>query len=105
MGIVHCKSRNYHVHHKSDENTARHQTECVKVLLLILQQVSALNITLSMNTAVCVCTMVLSVGLVEALRVNESQVIGVLRWQQIEWGSAVGHQGVIAIAHSHVALQ
>lgn len=52
-----------------------------------------------------VCTMVLSVGLVEAFRVNEAQVLSVLRGQQVERGGAVGHQGVITVAHPHVALQ
>lgn len=52
-----------------------------------------------------VCTVVLSVGLVEAFRVNEAQVIGILRGQQIKLGGAVGHQSVVAVAHSHVVLQ
>lgn len=62
-----------------------------------------------MNTecvaSVSMCTMVLSVGLVEAFRVNEAQVIRILRGQQIELGGAVGHQSVVAVAHPHIALQ
>lgn len=57
------------------------------------------------GNAVSVCTMVLSVGLVEAFRVNEAQVVRVLIGQKVELGGAVGHQGIIAVAHPHVALQ
>lgn len=49
--------------------------------------------------------MVLSVGLVEAFRVNEAQAVRVLVWQKVELGGAVGHQSVISVAHPHVALQ
>lgn len=53
----------------------------------------------------CVYTLVLCVGLVEALGVDESESLRVFGGQQVEAGGAVGHQGVVAVTHAHVALQ
>lgn len=56
-------------------------------------------------------TLVLGVGLVEALRVDEAdspQAQRVLLGQQVGLAVSqllVGHQGVVAVAHSHVRLQ
>lgn len=56
-------------------------------------------------------TLVLGVGLVEALGVDESdspQAQRVLLGQQVGLAVSqllVGHQGVVAVAHSHVRLQ
>lgn len=58
-----------------------------------------------------VSTLVLSVGLVEALRVDEAdspQAQCVLLRQQVGLAVSkllIGHQGVVAVAHSHVCLQ
>lgn len=52
-------------------------------------------------------TMVVSVGLVEAFRVDEAQAV-LLWWQSVQGGGAVrqvGHQGVIPIAHPHLTLE
>ena len=67
--------------------------------------------TANQSVGASVSTLVLGVGLVEALRVDEAdspQAQCVLLGQQVGLAVSqllVGHQGVVAIAHSHVRLQ
>lgn len=48
-------------------------------------------------------TLVLRVGLVEALGVNEAESLSV--GQEVQTGGAVGHQSVVPVTHPRVALQ
>lgn len=48
--------------------------------------------------------MVVSVGLVEALRVDEAQVVLLYDHGVHRWGAVRGHQSVVTVTHSHIRL-
>lgn len=48
--------------------------------------------------------MVISVGLVEALGVDEAQVVLLYGHGVRRWGAVRGHQSVITVTHSHIRL-
>jgi len=86
------------------------ESECVSVCVcacvsecVCVCESECICVCVCVCVCVRVCTLVLCVGLVEALWVDEA--LCVFGGQQVEAGGAVGHQGVVTVTHPHINLQ